>query len=291
MDYDKEELVKLYVGKNYNQFVSRGYSYWCLFFGWSYLFYRKYYKLAFILLMFHIFTAFLFLFVMEFPIYYVLLIGILIFQFILGISFKESYLLDAKEKVDKIVGSGIIGDDLKQKVINSGGVDNRAFYLIFVVGIIYCFLFVVSNMVLFRDLRIHFPEELKEILEQNPSIDTYVKNGYNYSEYNINYDNNGSKCTIYLKGNDEYTLKNMDGSLVEISQQYFKASYGMDANFEKIVLNDIPFTYFYDEINNVYYYIYISKDSFKSFSINIKDDKGGKCEEIRKYVVEHVEIS
>ena len=41
---NREELVKLYVGANYEQIALGGFSYCCFLFGWGYLFYRKYYK-------------------------------------------------------------------------------------------------------------------------------------------------------------------------------------------------------------------------------------------------------
>ncbi len=108
-NYD-EELLRVYVGKNYDKFVSRKFNVYMLMYPNAYMLYRKSYKYFIILL------------VLPF----VPLIGIMVYfvlTFILAFSFNEMYLNEARDAINGIKqrNLGISSDALKELVANKGG--------------------------------------------------------------------------------------------------------------------------------------------------------------------------
>ena len=62
---NRDELIRLYVGANYEQIALGGFSYCCFLFGWGYLFYRKYYKLSIFFIIFGLITSIIYIFTMN----------------------------------------------------------------------------------------------------------------------------------------------------------------------------------------------------------------------------------
>ena len=286
--FNEEEMLKSYVGPNYDKFVNGGYSYQCLLFGWIYLFYRKFYKLSFLLLIINILTILVFYFLINYYVLVLLISLMFLFQFVIGLSFKKIYLKNANIYVEKLKNKNLSSEEIKNYCIKNGGIDKRVFLLMFIISLLTIIIYFVSNKILIKgQLIIHFPSELNNYL-QNANENEYVKNGYNYSNTELDYDKEESKCIFTFNSNDEYTL-NDDTNKEIIVKKYLNDIYGIDVNISKIEINNVELSYYYDKLNNTHFYIYVDNNKLNDIVINIKKDDNNKCSEFKNYIVNHLE--
>ena len=127
------ELIKHYIGSNYDSIARGGFSIPCLFFGIGYLAYRKFWRLFILVLFGYIFLPFLF-----FPATLIVNIG-------LGIKFKQEYLKYVKETVINLrkQNQNASFEDLKQQCQMRGGVNK--YLLVILAIIIISFIYFIFN--------------------------------------------------------------------------------------------------------------------------------------------------
>lgn len=115
------ELTKYYIGENYENIVKGGFSFGCLFFGWLYLFYRKFWKLAIIILFINFF------FPMFLPFSFIV-------NIILAFVFKKEYMKYVNTRIMQIRNQNPNAsfEDLKILCKNEGGTVKllRSFFVI-----------------------------------------------------------------------------------------------------------------------------------------------------------------
>ena len=121
-----KEMLKLYIGQNYESLAYGGFSFCTFFFGPSYLVYRKQYGSAFILFILNIALS-LSPLMMESSVPLILLIINFIIYIYFSVSFKTSYVAKAKETIDRIMFQKLSIEEKQEMIKKAGGIDNRAF--------------------------------------------------------------------------------------------------------------------------------------------------------------------
>lgn len=279
----EDELLKLYIGPNYESIVNGGYSYCTLFFGLYYLFYRKQYKLAYILIFIQVGVILANAFAIR-NLWYLLSFLNLAIYFIMGASFKKNYVENAKEKITEINKQNISVDEKKEIVKKIGGVDNKA-YILFISLTIIAYL---SSMLTLNfstpstDLEFHFPEEFK----QNTTSDTtqYKIDKYNYYELILNHRTSDNVCNYKVIVNNEYLNTDKEKTI----SKYLKDKYSLDNTIlEEKKYEDINYFYYYDEKEKKDYYIHISDKYFSEISVKYVKDENKKCHEYTEYILTH----
>ena len=286
--FNKEELVRCYVGNNYEKIKSGGFSYCCFFFGWAYLFYRKYYPLAYILLAANIISVLLYAFLVNYFLWVLISVILLVVQFILGRLFKMNYIRDTNDFIDNKLKEGMSYEELKDLCIKQGGVDIKVFILVFAVGVINIGINTLGTRVLTgKQLVVHYPEEISSGMSEMYDR-TYAHQRYNYKEASFKYQDSDNICKYAMYSNDEYILGDGDNSL-DVSKKYLLDEYEMDVELETKYYSDIEFNTYFDANSNTFYYIYVDENSMNMLTIkNVKDDTG-KCTEFKNYIENHFE--
>ncbi len=97
---NREELIKIFVGKNYNKFMKRNFSIPAFFFGGLYYIYRKLYIIG---LLFYLINIFLYIICMKFMNYIVFFISSLLFACSFSLLFCTIYRDFVNKKIDYIM--------------------------------------------------------------------------------------------------------------------------------------------------------------------------------------------
>ena len=185
---NKNELLNDYIGPNYISFLNGGFSFACLFFTWIYLFYRKQYKLAFILMFLTLITNVIYYYSANYMIYIFMQIILLAITFFIAVSFKKEYVKKATEFINQKRNEGIQGNDLKLICQKAGGVDYKAFLWMVIMGIAnFSLSFITASALNKQELQAHFPKELEGALE-NRKEDLYKDNGKTVSKMSFTYE-------------------------------------------------------------------------------------------------------
>lgn len=286
--FDKEELVKTYVGNNYEVIKHGGFSYCCFLFGWIYLFYRKYYALSYILLGLSLVSSVLYAFLVNYTLYMLMMVGLLIFQFLLGKTFKLNYIRDVNEFVDSKLQEGLSYEEVRQLCITKGGVDRKFAIVVVAVFVInMCISKLGFDVLTPSSLKVHYPEEISSGMSDAYDR-TYANLQYNYSEASFKYQDSDNICKYAMYKNDKYILGEVDNA-VDVSKKYLLDEYEMDVELETNYYSDLEFNTYFDAANNTFYYIYVDENSMNMLTIkNVKDDTG-KCTEFKNYIENHFE--
>ena len=279
----EDELLKLYIGPNYESIVNGSYSYCSLFLGIYYLFYRKQYSQAYMLLFIQVGIILSYDFLLV-GLSYLLLLLYAIICLIIGASFKKNYVATAKEKIKEINKQNISLDEKKEMIKKAGGVDNKA-YLLFVVLLIIAY---VSSIVTLNfhksstDLEFHFPEEF----QQNTTTNTteYKIDKYEYYDLTINHRTSDNVCNYKVVVNDEYLSADKEKMIIK----YLKDKYSLDdIVLEKKKYDDKEYFHYYDEKEKKDYYVHLSDKYFSEISATYIKDKNKKCHEYTEYILSH----
>lgn len=148
---DNKELLKLYIGQNYESLAYGGFSFCTFFFGPSYLFYRKQYGSAFMLFILNT-TISLSLLIKQSPITIILLIINFIMYIYFSMNFKNSYVTQANETIDRIMFQSLSIEEKQSMIKKAGGIDNRAFIFF---GIMMAINSVISYFVFLQSFNIN----------------------------------------------------------------------------------------------------------------------------------------
>ena len=197
--YEDEELLKVYIGNNYEKIIKKGFNFPAFFIPNYYLLYRKCYSYFFI-----------YLFVlMFFPIF---MLPAAIF---LGIMFNEMYVNQAKNEVTKakIYNSYNVEDALKRK----GGtsiIGPIVYTIVWVIIILLLVLLIVFLVNVYKDNKSSVFEHFNNFNESMERVTTVgdmrytIPSGYkelNYSMYNSSYTYYGDEtCHFEIKTVGEF---------------------------------------------------------------------------------------
>ena len=287
---DKKELLKLYIGPNYENIMYGGYSYLVLFLGGYYLFYRKQYKYAFSLLAlsFASFVSFCFL---QKSLY--TLFGFICFIacFLLGAIFKKQYVSDAEAKIDEILKSEGSIEEKKNKIKTIGGVDKRV-YVFLIVYIVICFAIERGSFYFLQNNsssapKLHFPEEFKAYQEDLKNSYTSYKLGkYQYSESSFTYRSLNNVCKYQFKGNNEFVSKDKK---IETARRYLKEKHTKEGKLNKVTYGNNTYFYYYDEKTKEAYYIYITEKGLTEIYVEYIKDTDKECHENTEYILKNLE--
>lgn len=134
-DNKDKELLKLFIGQNFESIVYGGFSFCTLLFGANYMVYRKQYGSAFILFILNILLLLSPLLMQSsISIIFFLINFITIIYF--SLNFKSSYVAKAKETIDRIMFQKLSIEEKQEMIKKAGGTDNRAFIFYFLMMII-----------------------------------------------------------------------------------------------------------------------------------------------------------
>ena len=298
-NYLDEELMKAYVGKNYEKFLANKVNIYFLIFPAIYALYRKEYKyfLLFLLLPF-------------IPV--IGIIAYVISMILLSLSFNESYLKEAKDYIEFIKSSnpGASSEMLKDMASKKGGTNILGSTVYGAIVLILAILYVtaiVFLVVMFRKMMLYdyygggnetnensssWDDEIKKdnydnggdkgkILNLYYEVPFYYfKEYYNKDEkakYNYKYDSN-SYCSVEI-GSEGITLEEylnkIDTNRVEWKEN------SINDNVYKIITKVGE-----AEIN---YYYAINKDNI-TYTITFKDynDVEEKCSSIRNELLDSI---
>ena len=286
---NREELVKLYVGANYEQIALGGFSYCCFLFGWGYLFYRKYYKLAIFLIAFGLITSVLYIFTMNGIVNLLFTIISLLIQVYIARNFKKGYIQDANDYIDEKLKQNISYEELKIMCKKAGGTDAKAFLAVILFVIIFTIISsICTKIVTGERIIFHFHEDLKTAIS-NGDNEEYNKGAYSYQTMSFTYEDNYNQCDFEIIGNNEY-VKTSNEDTGNIAKRYLKDTYSLDVNTKKKKINKINLDTYYDKTNNSYYYFYINKKTMYLIKVDIIKSDGNKCSLYKDYIIEKMEL-
>ena len=286
---NRDELIRLYVGANYEQIALGGFSYCCFLFGWGYLFYRKYYKLAIFLIAFGLITSILYIFTMNGIVNLLFTIISLLIQVYIARNFKKGYIQDANDYIDEKLKQNISYEELKTMCKKAGGTDAKAFLAVILFVIIFTIISsICTKIVTGERIIFHFHEDLKTAIS-NGDNEEYNKGAYSYQTMSFTYEDNYNQCDFEIIGNNEY-VKTSNEDTGNIAKRYLKDTYSLDVNTKKKNINKINLDTYYDKTNNSYYYFYINKKTMYLIKVDIIKNDGNKCSLYKDYIIEKMEL-
>lgn len=283
LNSEKDELLKLYIGPNYESIVNGSYSYCTMLLGLYYLYYRKQYSQAYMLLLVQAGIILAYDFFLE-GLWYILLFSYLIICFILGASFKKNYVAKAKEKITEINKQNLSLDEKKEIIKKTGGVDNKVYILFISISIIAYISSIITLKYLIpsTDLEFHFPEEFK----QNTTTNTteYKIGKYEYYDLIVNHRTSDNVCNYKAVVNNEYLGTDKEKTITK----YLEDKYSLEnITLEKTNYEDKEFFHYYDEKEKKDYYIHLSDKYFSEINVTYVKDDNKKCREYTEYILNH----
>lgn len=285
---NRDKLVKTYIGNNYESFINGGYSYACLFLGWLYLFYRKSYKLAFMLIFLNILIITTYAFLINHFLLLILEFVTLLISFFIGGTFKSNYLTLANQYVDSIINENISFEEKLIKCKKKGGVDNKVYLMVILVALISYVIFYESSKVLANhELILHFHPDLQSALN-NRIEKTYKENKHDYYIMNFTYEDDESKCNFEILKGNKYVIDNEE-ERDSIYDRYLYDNYTISLPSNYVTYNGIQSKEYIND--NTFYYIYGDKKSINLIKIEIEKNENNKCTIYKDYIMEHMEIS
>ena len=213
---EEEELLRAYIGNNYDKFNSDGFNIWALLFPSIYTLYRKCYLY--------------FLFLLLIPLVPMIgIIGVLVYIIVLACKFNEWYLKKAKEDVRniKIGNPNASTEELKLIASKKGGTSlvGPIVYLvvlfIIIALIFYFFYYIISSFVDIGDST--FYDEVWDVI----GGDISEENGYNNNQedkYNSGIKEGKIKDLYYVVPTN-YSLESYK------EDDYGRYTYQVDSNF------------------------------------------------------------
>ena len=281
---NKAELLKLYIGPNYEGFINGGYSYSTLIFGLYYMFYRKKYNYFAILLIIQLAALLSYDFLLQ-DLYYIFVLIYFVICLFIGIKFKREYVEEAQNKIDEICSKNISEEEKKDLIKKTGGTDKKVFILFILITIVSYALSTVTMKFFDKkpDIFIHAPEEFKSNVTS--SSKSYNIGNYDYSDTIINFRTNDNVCNYKFVTNNEYI--NSDNKKLAI--KYLKSKHDLDATVEEEKYGNFKYYHYYDEVSKNDYYFLITKRTMTEINVSYIKDQNKKCREYTKYILEHIE--
>ena len=283
---EDKELLRLYVGPNYETMVAGGFSFCTFFFGIYYLFYRKQNK--YILPLFGLQIAMSIAYgLLALKVGFVLAVLNIAIYFIIAKNFKRNYIEEAKMKINEIKNQTMILEEQKELIKKAGGVNLKVIILVIIMPIITTLITLLSMFLFINkvssDFELHFPEAFNQT--SGPTTNTYKLGNYSYSDVVFNYRNNDNVCNYKFIANNEYTTKNIKESKNNIAKKYLKEKHSINNKLKKVTYNNNDYFYYYNEKEKTDYYVYITDKSLTELNIVYVKDTNKKCHEMTEYIL------
>ncbi|MBQ6476908.1 MAG: hypothetical protein IJI43_00500 [Bacilli bacterium] len=283
----EEDLLKIYVGNNYEAIAKGGLSFLSFFLGAWYLFYRKQYKYALpwlgLVCIGTIFNS------IVPAIYYIFLLISFGIGIYFTITFKKNYMDLAKKKTNEIFNMDISNSDKKKMARELGGVNSKTIFvfLIYLVLVSTIMAPLIKNrgdkLVVEDDVEFKIPSWAEDNIKDEPTSTTN-RDEYQYSDKLYTYKDSKNECIIRLSSNNEYVT--VDGNVK--ARNYMEEVLNKEFAFTDKVYNKVPLLYYYDNERDNYYYIYASKNVMQLLKVTIKKDDTLKCTKLMNDMVESV---
>ena len=211
----EEDLVKIYVGNNYNELKRTKFSIPTFFLGIYYFLYRKmwlYALISFIIVV----ISFTITIIYENPIYILIQLIYIIFM---AFKFNDLYIKKAEKRVNKIkqINNNKTNKELALICKTKGGVSILAVILTIVILMIISFIsiFIIVFCFIFNEI----PDKIDKhnnYINDNSKLeyvvpDIFKDNNYHSKDYaNYSYYNNNASCNILISNSIMYEDTNID---------------------------------------------------------------------------------
>ena len=290
-----EELIRDYVGPNYDSIARGGFSLHVLLLGPTYLFYRKQYFASIALFTVNVLYLFPELGIPA-PIKLGLILASLAIQVFYSLFFKMKYMKEAKNYVNYLQTLDLSNGAKKKKAMLNGGVDKRV-YLIFTLLII--------GMSIFR-AKDYLPRNLEETYKKSfnanynyvvpswadsnievISDDSSVKNGFLYHDKIFTYTDSNNKCSYRVSYNNEYITSNNEFNIV--SSNYMNDTFNKDLTPTNENYNGLVFRHYYDEDNKIHYYVHPDDYQMMVLKVDLEKTSNDECMKLTKDILNSIE--
>ena len=288
-----EALLRLYVGENYEKISKGSFSLPAFLFGMYYLFYRRVYIISIPMMIALALSQFV---IKDKSLTVLISLIISIVTVVISFFFKKLYMRKAKKFVASIQTSNLSNTDKKRRVRNNGGVDNKVFIVL--IGMIILSSIATAKTMVEEVKNIHTIKATQEIVYEVPSwaeknmevfSDDSTKGNirevkYDHHDKILTYKDNDSTCNFRISYTNEYKSANKNAN-TEVTN-YMANVFNKDATFSNEKYSDFEYKHYYDQDENVHYYIHISEKLLTLFKIDIKKDNQKTCEKITKEMLD-----
>lgn len=233
---DEEELLKSFIGKNYDKITTRPFNIAGFFFTTFYLFYRKMFLYGIILFLINLIIS-----IIISNVFVTLLIAI-----IFGAIVNKIYLNYSKKKIAKIKlkNSGKNIEELTMICSNKGGTSIGLIFLGFIteiiIAIVTLIIFVIIGLGIYFGNSYNFNDMIKDIVDKSSNIEGTLLEDVSIDNYICN----GSVCSIYIEEENNQVEYIYDADNVELFKtlgnysKYIKVNiYYTQENNKKIITN------------------------------------------------------
>ena len=233
---DDEELLKTFIGKNYDKILTNPFNFAGFFFTTFYLFYRKMFLYGIVLFLINLIIS-----IIISNIFVTLLIAI-----IFGAIVNKIYLNYSKKKIAKIKlkNSGKNIEELTMICSNKGGTSIGLIFLGFIteiiIAIVTLIIFVIIGLGIYFGNSYNFNDMIKDIVDKSSNIEGTLLEDMSIDNYICN----GSVCSIYIEEENNQVEYIYDADNVELFKtlgnysKYIKVNiYYTQENNKKIITN------------------------------------------------------
>ena len=266
-----EDLLDSYIGKNVSGLKNKGFSFNVLFFGIIYIFYRKMWLLGITLLTIVIISI---LFLPLLSVYIIVATKIYC-----CIKFKELYLKEVEEQVDKIKeqNPNKTKDELMQICKKKGGTTIIPVVLLIILYIAFFILVILYTLGKLKDNFEEKPSAFEKLSVEIPSnfkINDKLSND-DYKLYTLS--ENDSYCTISFRTIESYIYDNDAKSFLERNMYYTNDDTYSGVSPITINNNNWYYGYVVNDYSLDYYYSIINDEKIYEVEFNIVNDSSSSC--------------
>ena len=286
-----EELLRIYIGNNYDKIISGKFNFCAFFFNVFYLFYRREIAFGICILLINLLIGSSWIY------------GSFITSLVLGFIFNKMYINKARRKISeiKLVNNNKSLDEIRLIVLKKGGVSVVNLVIVLVIN----FLLVFISILFFTSFT--YTYLIDKIIDEDFNIDSdYEFYGYLYEDHSINIndyvslnvdnnlfkdmslpykyaysyvtsDNDFSTCDFDLKAIRDYDSS--EDVILDLDNYYNNAT----INNEKLVVNGFTWYWTYYDKNYAKEYYYATEFDGRVFVYTylVEDDATSKCDKYR----------
>lgn len=288
-----EALLRLYVGENYEKISKGSFSLPAFLFGIYYLFYRKMYAIAIPLIVAIAASQFL---IKNQTLTLMVSFVASIIALVVSLFFKKLYMKKAKKFVAELQTTNLSNSDKKRRARSNGGVDNKVFIVI--IGMVILASITTVKQTIEAVKNIHTIKATQEIVYTVPSwaesnMEVFSDDStegnireikYDHHDKLLTYKDNDSNCNFRISYTNEYKSANKNAN-TEITN-YMSNVFNKDATFSNEEYSGFTYKHYYDQNENVHYYIHMSENLLTLFKVDIKRDDKKTCEKITKEMLD-----
>ncbi len=298
--YNEDELIKAYIGPNYNKITHNLFNFSGFFFTFLYMYYRKMFLYGTLLFLLNTLIS---LFFKNFP--------SIIINAILGLFFNQLYLYYVKNKINKIKNKNpnLTNEELKNICKSKGGTSFGKLFLGLITEIILALIIIIISITLgltntlggiFSNIVNSFKNtkngiydgvilySTEENIDQDFSLSVpgIFDNNSNSYMYQYEYDNNTgifTNCRFLFGKIDEFSDSE---NMIEQMANYYQTSPIPDKTINNIVWHNFYYT---NELGTFYYYATTKNNKTYLFDYSIYRDADSKCEHYKDLILNSIE--